>query len=129
MKSLSYRILSILLFLASAGPAVALSNDSQLGPNWEEGNDDAGDKPSTAQKAKSSAGTSLAVISGETKGTGTGLIGNEPGDWQDVYEIFISNPAAFTASTSAQFGGFSEFDSMLWRFDSPGTGLLGNNGE
>ena len=127
MTSQIHRILSILLFITAAAPLMAVSNDSQLGPNWEEGNDDAGDKPSTAQKAKSSTGTSLAVISGKTKGTGTGLVGDGLGDWQDVYEIFISNPSAFSASTSPQFGGFSEFDSMLWLFSSPGTGLLGNN--
>jgi hypothetical protein len=122
-----FRTLSLLLVLALTTPAVAIMNDSLLGPNWEEGLDDAGDKPSTAQKVTATSITSIATISGKTKGAGSGFLGDDLGDWQDVYEIFISDPANFSASTSAQFGGFAEFDSMMWLFARPGTGLLGNN--
>lgn len=46
-----------------------------------------------------------------------------PGDFEDVYEIFISNPAAFSVSTV----GSAPFDTELFLFDPAGLGLLAND--
>ena len=46
-----------------------------------------------------------------------------PGDFEDVYEIFISNPTVFSVSTV----GATPFDTELFLFDPAGRGLLAND--
>lgn len=46
-----------------------------------------------------------------------------PGDFEDVYQIFISNPSSFSVTTV----GSAPFDTELFLFDSEGLGLLAND--
>jgi PEP-CTERM motif-containing protein len=45
----------------------------------------------------------------------------------DVYKIFISNPSAFSASTTSLAGGRNGFDTQLFLFNSNGTGVATND--
>ena len=118
--------------LASGSMAIVAANDSTLGPNWEECLNDpdpdceAGNTIGTAEKVSGSGYGEIIQISGSTKGEASFLPGI-PGDWQDIYTIFISKPINFEASTLVNSGGFADFDSMLWLFSESGKALLANN--
>ncbi len=115
--------------------AVATSHEKseqRFGPNWEEGvgnDDDAGDTRETAAEVKSSDGSSTEVraIIGSTKGDTEGFLPGTEGDWQDVFAVFIKNPANFAASTSPSHNGSAQFNTMMWLFSPHGTALLGND--
>ena len=111
--------------------SMATANDSKLSPGWEENDDpEAGNTITSSQRVKdeNNATGSVGRISGETKGedNGGGFAGPIPGDWQDVYQIFIADPAIFSAGTTIQVGGIAEFDTQLWLFGPRGNALLGN---
>ena len=118
--------------LAGSSLGIANSNDSFVGPNWEEclGDPDpecdAGNTIQSAQSVREDASGEIRQVSGVTRGS-SGFLPGVEGDWQDIYQIFISNPANFQATTLVNNGGFAEFDSMLWLFSNKGTALLGND--
>lgn len=101
--------LAICLLPALASPAVA-------GGFNEEG--DAGRTVGSAQIVTGSG--PVITISGSLSSP---LFG--PGDFEDVYQIFISDPATFSVSTV----GFVplDFDTELFLFDSNGLGVLAND--
>ena len=101
--------LAVCLLTAWAAPAVA-------GGFCEGG--DAGRTVGSSQRVTGPSGP-LLTISGAL--SGPPLFG--PGDFEDVYQIFISNPAAFSASTV----GSAPFDTELFLFDPAGLGLLAND--
>jgi hypothetical protein len=75
---------------------------------WSE-QGDAGDLPETAQSTGNGA---LAQIQG-----------NLSADDVDMYAIYITDPANFSASTV----GGATFDTQLWLFDSDGKGVVFND--
>jgi hypothetical protein len=110
--------------------AVLLGSPVWAGPEWLEGQLDAGGLPSTAQ---------------DTSGTGTlkkitGSVGGDllaGFDLEDMYYIQITDPENFVATTTfnpeePDNPGFSEFDTRLWLIDARnvevlGLGLLAND--
>lgn len=78
---------------------------------------DAGELTETAQVAATTApvGTPLDAI--------TGTITTD--DDQDMFEIFISDPASFSATTTNAQTGTE--DTMLWVFDANGLGVIAND--
>ena len=78
---------------------------------------DAGQLPATAQVVSGPAGTPLTAIIGSTTLTN----GISDGD---MYEIFISNPAAFSATTNFFSSGRNNFDDQLFLFTAAGTGVV-----
>ena len=82
---------------------------------------DAGDLPATAQAITGAAGTSLTAILGST--TLTNAVSDS-----DMYEIYISDPATFSASTTAFIQGRNNFDTQLAVFSvSSGLGIITND--
>jgi hypothetical protein len=103
--------------------AVCASANS-LGRDWEgDSNDDAGDKPSTAQKVELDTFDDVKTIKGELKGENGGLAGL--GDYQDCYIVAIKQPGRFSIQTTAPFGS-TEFDSLLCVYTLDGRALLAN---
>jgi hypothetical protein len=102
--------------LALAGPALA-------GPDWQEAGD-AGPLPPAAQRTIGSG--PLSTISGSLSTVAPGTP-----DLQDMFEIRIVDPEAFSARTIFLEG--TDFDSQLWLFTvqgaghPPGLGLVGND--
>jgi hypothetical protein len=81
---------------------------------------DAGDMTGTAVVISGAANTSLTAI----KGTLTSLNGITEGD---MYEIHISAPTLFSASTTGFVPGANNFDSQLFLFTLGGIGILAND--
>ena len=82
--------------------------------------DDAGDLPAPAQIVSGPAGTSLDSISGSL--TLTNAISDG-----DMYQIYISSPAAFSASDTAFVARANNFDSQIFLFNSAGLGVVAND--
>ena len=81
---------------------------------------DAGDLPATAQIVSGPANTPLTLIIGSltlTNGTSDG----------GMYQIFITNPTAFSASTTGFFPGANNFDTQIFLFNSQGVGVVAND--
>ena len=81
---------------------------------------DAGDLPATAQVVSGAAGTSLTSISGQTTLT------NKISD-SDMFEIYISSPSSFSASTTGFAAGANNFDTQLALFTASGVGVIAND--
>ena len=81
---------------------------------------DAGDLPATAQIVTGPTSTSLDSITGSL--TLTTAISDG-----DMYQIFISNPAAFSASDTAFIQGYNNFDSQIFLFNAQGIGVVAND--
>lgn len=105
-------------YLAGIGLLAALLTASPARASiWTEvGN--AGGLPSTAQATFPSGDQSLTAIFGAL--TGLGAAGDV-----DVYQIFIANPAAFSASTVNLFG--TAADTQLFLFNAAGRGVYAND--
>ncbi|MDP6986472.1 MAG: hypothetical protein QGG74_00375 [Phycisphaerales bacterium] len=87
---------------------------------------DAGNSLSTAEDVKTDDGTGpIGVIKGELKGT-NGFVGGY-GDYQDLYRIFIADPAVFSAETFALDPQVGLRDPMLYLFDEQGRGIAAMN--
>ncbi len=103
------------------------------GPDYFEMGD-AGNTRQTAQPVtKPVGGSPVSFISGMLSGpTPSGPRGPE-GDFQDMYQIIISEPGIYVASTTATIceGSASprSFDTALYLFDADGFGLLANDDE
>ncbi len=81
---------------------------------------DAGDLPSSAQVTSSSTVTPLTAV----KGILTLSDGISEGD---MFEISITNAAAFSASTTGFVAGSNNFDSQLFLFKTSGIGVVAND--
>ena len=103
---------------AVAAACLALAGTSFAAAYTETG--DAGDLPATAQIVAGPAGTSLDSI------TGSLTLTNAISDG-DMYQIFISNPAAFSASDTAFVQGSNNFDSQIFLFNARGVGVVAND--
>ncbi len=99
-----------------------LRSTALAGPEWPELGD-AGNLPGTAQTPFGSG--QINKIIGNLDGNG-GFPG-PGGDFQDMYAIWIDDPALFSASTSADLGGFADFDTQLFLFQADGRGALAND--
>ncbi|MFN4033412.1 MAG: hypothetical protein ACK4ME_07290 [Fimbriimonadales bacterium] len=76
---------------------------------------DAGDLPETAQATGTDTNTALSAI--------RGTLGQND---VDMYVIYISDPANFSATT---VNNETTFDTQLWLFDSNGKGVVFNDDE
>lgn len=110
-----------------AGPALA-------GPDVIEDVvlDSAGSLTATAQVVNDIPLQTINHIYGQLTGLsrGTGPID----DYEDMYQILITDPAAFSATSSPTCDGAvtpfeTDFDTQLWLFSNGGHGMLGNNDE
>jgi len=91
-----------------------------LGPEWEECmGPDAGPLPGTAQLVYDAQfdGQFVQTICGRLDGVGGGASG--PGDFQDMYLIYIEVPSLFSVDVQS-----SDFSLQLSLFDELGNGLL-----
>ncbi len=90
------------------------------GPNWIEPGGGAGSTIGTADEPSGSG--LLQTIAGRLRGP---VDGQGASDFEDLYRIYISAPALFSART---FGaGSATFNTQLWLFDETGHALLGND--
>lgn len=112
-----------LFALATLAVAVWPAERTLAGPDWVEDND-AGHVPPSAQKPTGSG--SMSTIYGTLDPAANTAAA---GDFVDMYLIYISDPAAFSAQTFMTTGvpGSAEFDSQLWLFDHMGRGILAND--
>jgi len=108
-------------YCMSAAVIGALNVSVIAGPEWVE-QGDAGSLPANAQSVNGGGGT-LQKISGAILGAGL----NGAGDFEDMYLIQITDPAAFSATTTFVGGGDAQFDTQLWLLKVDGLGLLGND--
>jgi Bacterial pre-peptidase C-terminal domain len=102
-------------------PAVvlAVAPVAFAGPDWDSDfKQDAGSTIQTAQKVNVNG--PVQTIAGRL----TGLAFTLGGDFQDVYEIAITDPGTFVIDLT---GGGLNFDACLWLFDENGNPLLGTN--
>jgi RHS repeat-associated protein len=104
MFSIRYIAVALMLTLAS-------TTDAQ---EWFELGD-AGALPNEAQTVHGSG--PLLAIHGQT----------DPEDAIDLYQILIQNPDTFSAATTLEFGGGSDFNTHLWLFDESGFGVAAND--
>jgi len=74
---------------------------------------DAGDLPETAQATGTDTNTALSAIRGTLEADGV-----------DMYAIYISDPANFSATT---VNNETTFDTQLWLFDAEGKGVVFND--
>ena len=118
--------LGLLIAGTLSGTALTAATMTHQGPDWE-GDliNDAGDKPSTAQKVVIDPFTQVKTIKGELSGDSGGLAGDGFGDYQDCYEVVIQTPGEFEINTLPPIGG-AQFDSMLAVYDLRGKALLAN---
>lgn len=111
--------------IIAAGFLVGAATAESLGPNIiEDDDEDAGNTLTTAAKAKGTGGT-IQSIAGTLTGNGGGFTARsgEEGDFQDLWLIYIDDPAAFSASTVPGQGS-ATFDTRLFLFRADGRGLL-----
>lgn len=81
---------------------------------------DAGDLPATAQIVTGPANTALTLL------TGALTLTNGISD-SDMFQIYVSDPAAFAASNTGFFAGSNNFDSQIFLFNAAGRGVVGND--
>ena len=104
--------------VAIATACLSLAGNLYAVPYNEVG--DAGDLPSTAQAIAGPANTTLDSISGSL--TLTNGISDS-----DMFRLFITNPATFSASTVGFIQGVNSFDSQIFLFNAAGLGVVGND--
>ena len=120
-RGMSILTASIITFTLTS--AVCASSNS-MGRDWEgDSNDDAGDKPSTAQKVELDTFNQVKTIKGELSGESGGLAGL--GDYQDCYIVAITQPGRFLIQTTPPFGS-TDFNSLLGVYTLDGKALLAN---
>jgi hypothetical protein len=112
MKSYLASLLLVLLLVLLPTVSVHSATYTETG--------DAGATPGTAQVVSGPANTALDAINGSLPLT-SGV------SEADVFQIFISDPNAFSASTDAFSLGTNNFNTQLFLFDSTGRGVFGND--
>ena len=105
--------------MAVAAASLSLAGNTQAQNSYAE-QGDAGGLPATAQVASGPANTALTSI------TGTTTLTNNVAD-TDMYEIYVSSPSAFSASTTAFHPGSNNFDDQLSLFTASGVGVVSND--
>ena len=105
--------------MAAAAASLSLAGHIQAQNTYAE-QGDAGGLPTTAQVAAGAANTPLTSI------TGTTTLTNNVAD-TDMYEIYVSSPSTFSASTTAFHPGSNNFDDQLSLFTSTGVGVVSND--
>ena len=84
-----------------------------------------------AHNLPTAAETLPATAASLTSITGTILLGTQNTSEEDVYRIYISNPAAFSATTNANIirtgAGQNNFDTQIFLFNSNMQGVLEND--
>ncbi|MEE2719425.1 MAG: hypothetical protein VX727_06550 [Planctomycetota bacterium] len=109
--------LLLLLCLGCAIHAFAPSTSAaDRGPQFEE-DDDAGSLPATSKKVQGNG--PLLLIAGRLQGSNRGQ-----GDYQDMYEILISQPGSLRLEVPEVSEGLN---AQLFLFDADGRGLLAND--
>ena len=102
-----------------AAAALFVGPAAFAGPDWDSDfEEDAGSTIQTAQKI--TVGGPVQTIAGRLTGTAFTL----GADFQDVYQIAITDPGTFVIDLT---GNGLNFDACLWLFDERGIPLLGNN--
>ena len=101
---------------------VSMGSSAMFGPDWEEGGNDAGNTLNTAAAV-------LAPPGNQAMNSIHGCLGCKAGqgDFEDMYLIYINDPANFQLSTVPADGGSADFDSKILVFDAGGHALLGND--
>ncbi len=126
---ISGAITAVFFLLVAGSLSLTLqAGNTTMGPDWDEdsnGGRDAGNTKGTAQEVKLATTNQVATITGKLKGQNGNLAGGEEPDYQDVYAVAITDPTTFEIRTTSP-GGFSEFNSALFVFDSDGRPLLAN---
>jgi len=103
---------------------VLVSQVAWAGPEWVE----QGDAGRLVDGAQSTTGSgSVSKIRGTLTGEIAANAGPSQSDYHDMYVIFISDPQNFTATTTVEPDGPTQFDSRLFLFRLDGNGLLGND--
>ncbi|MBL9150784.1 MAG: hypothetical protein JNM94_19015 [Phycisphaerae bacterium] len=98
---------------------LVVTSGAIAGPTFEEV-PDAGSTPGTAQPTGGPSGAPMARIRGELTATADAV------DFEDVYVICITDPAAFKATVNAPG---TDFDTRLSLFTLNGFGLLSNDND
>lgn len=104
--------------VVAVSAAAALAVGAWAGPEIVEGPGDAGSTPGTAQI--SSFAAPVTTIRGSLTGF-DGISGKVLGDFEDMYQIYITDPDKFTIDFSD-----ATIPVSLWLFDSEGFGVLAN---
>lgn len=94
------------------------------GPEWEEPTGDAGNTLGTAISVGTETGGPVNIIRGKLEGNAGGG-GFVEGDFQDMFRIYIENPADFMIETTWVDNGLA--DPMLFLFDREGVGIAASN--
>ena len=109
----SSRAIPILIVIAVCAAETKVDTYAEQG--------DAGQLPATAQVVSTVAGPkSLTAI------TGTLTLTNGISE-ADLYEIYISTPASFSANTTGFVAGKNNFDTQLFLFRTNGAGIVAND--
>lgn len=102
--------------------AMFFASVAAAGPDWDfDLTVDAGPSQFSAQPI---------VLSGPVNTIVGRLAGNAfvgEGDFQDCYQIVISDPGTFMINLASPGSSFLNFDACLWLFDANGAPLLGTN--
>jgi hypothetical protein len=111
--------------------ALSLAAPAFAGPDWKEGfitGLDAGPLPSSAEIPFNGNPFPFPLETIAGRLDGFGLVG--PGDFQDMYAIYIEDFVNFKATTVAGElpDAFTTFDSQLFLFDSAGVGVGASDG-
>jgi len=109
----------------AAATAVALTLTTQgafAGPDWVE-DGDAGSNLETAQPINLGKGSQLQRIFGRLQGNVSPLTGGIETDFQDMYQVLVTDPVNLLFSS---VDTSTTFQTSLWLFDSDGNALLGN---
>jgi hypothetical protein len=121
VRGVSFLIATITTFMLTS---TIFASANSMGRDWEgDSNEDAGDKPSTAQKVELNTFDQVKTIKGELTGAGGGLAGL--GDYQDCYVVVIKEAGRFRIQTTAPFGS-TDFNSLLGVYTFDGRALLAN---
>ena len=117
------------LVLAAGMGLLHVAATSIMGPDWDgDYVEDAGDLPDSSQKVVQDSTDFVMVARGQLKGEeeAEGLAGTTIGDYQDMYEVVITDPGLFSIKTLPPLGG-AEFNSILTVFKQNGMPLLAND--
>jgi len=104
--------------------ALTLVNSSFAGPDWVE-DGDAGSSLDSAQPVVLAGGGQVRRIIGTLMGA-PGVAGDISPDYEDIYQIYISEPTKLLISTAEEYGGAANFQTSLWLFDAAGFAQLAN---
>jgi len=112
------------VLMAGLAALCLVGSTALAGPEWEEPTGDAGNTLGTAISVGTATGGPISIIKGKLEGNGVGG-GFVAGDFQDMFRIYIENPADFMIETTWSDSGLP--DPMLFLFDREGVGIAASN--